>query len=203
MTAASPTFEQFRLSTNRREMIHSKFHQCNFSPDEVFWTGRVANGGAPVATEMDFQGITNARLFIPINSVIFIRGSYVIMDENAYDAATAAPVVGNFDIAVQRLGASAAAVIDNVNIDMDGAGTQNNPVVTEFGAAASLTAATVAFDITNQGDNTSTYLRCRVTYNVANVAWKFLGTAYSLNYRTRIDQWQNKAVYGGISGGRI
>lgn len=203
MPAASPQYEQFRLSTNRREMIHSKFHQCNFGPQEVYWSGRAVNGGSPVATAMEFQGITGARLFIPINSIIYIRGSYVIMDENAYDGGTAAPVVGNFDIAVQRLGASAAAVIDNTNIDMDGAGSANNPVVTEFGAAASLTAATVAFDVANQGDNTSTYLRCRVTYNVANVAWKFIGSAYALNYRTRIDQWNNRGVYGSNAGGRI
>lgn len=202
MTAASPQYEQFRLSTNRREMIHSKFHQCNFSSEEIFWVGRVANGASPAATEIDFQGITGARLFIPINSVIFIRGYYVIMDENAYDSGTAAPVAGHFDIGLQRLGASAPAVIDT-NMDIDGVNAQNNPVVSEFGAAASLTAATVAFDVANQGDNTSTYLRCRVTYNVANVAWKFMGSAYALNYRTRTDQWDAKGVYGSISGGRI
>lgn len=201
--AVSPKYEQFRLSKNRREMIHSKFNQCNIDFQEVYWTGRVANGAAPAATEMDFQGIPGARLFIPADCVIFLNGSYVIMDENAYENNTALPVVGKFFIVVQRLGDDSAAVLDNTNMDLDGSGTGNNPYINENGAIASKNAATLVFDVSNQGSNESTYLRCRVTYNVANVAWKFMGNVYSMPYRTRLDQWNSRGAYGSYQGGRI
>ncbi len=199
MTAASPQFEQFRLSTNREQMIHSKFHQCNFSAEEIFWVGR---GSVNTAVELDFQGIPNSRLFVPANSILFMRGICVFMDENQFNAGTADVLVGEWQYAVSRLGLGVAPVAAP-NVDLDGAGTQNNPVVTWYGAAGLVSATTTAFDIANTGATANSYIRLRHTFATANRAWKVYYQCNALAYRTLTDQWQNKAVYGGIAGGRV